>query len=268
MYTLHKHPYHLVQPSPWPLVVSVFSLYVTVTLALTFHEQGSIYLVVSSFSALVYTIIYWFKDVMQEASWFGQHTACVQNLLETGFILFILSEVVFFIAFFWAFFHCSLSPSVEIGGVWPPRGITPPSPWGVPLYNTTILLVSGATVTWAHHECIMGNKTASEEALLATIVLGSFFLITQLVEYVYLPFNIATSVYGSSFFMLTGFHGFHVLVGTVFLGFGLYRMISHQFNKQHHAGFEFAILYWHFVDIVWLGLFIMLYWWGGSGSHV
>jgi cytochrome c oxidase subunit 3 len=179
-------------------------------------------------------------------------------------ILFIVSEVMFFFAFFWAFFHSSLAPTIEIGSVWPPLGIEVLNPWDIPLLNTLILLLSGVTVTWAHHSIVAGERKQAIISLTLTVSLGIIFTIFQALEYIEANFTISDSVYGSTFYMATGFHGFHVLIGTIFLSVCLLRLFYKHFTRQHHFGFEAAAWYWHFVDVVWLFLFITIYWWGGS----
>lgn len=177
-------------------------------------------------------------------------------------LLFIVSEVMFFFAFFWGFFHSSLAPVFNIGGVWPPKAITVIDTYTVPLTNTFILLSSGATVTWAHHAIILGAKRHVVISMIYTIVLASLFTYFQGLEYVTAPFNISDGIYGSCFYMATGFHGFHVFVGTIALIISFVRIILGQQTTTHHFGFESAIWYWHFVDVVWLFLFINIYWWG------
>jgi len=184
--------------------------------------------------------------------------------LRFGIILFIVSEVMFFVAFFWAFFWASLAPVPEIASVWPPKYIDVLSAWEVPFLNTVILLSSGATVTWAHHAVLAGDHRAVVLGLISTIVLAIAFTGLQGFEYVGANFTIADSVFGSTFYMATGFHGFHVFVGTCFLTVCLFRALSYHFTRQHHFGLEAAIFYWHFVDVVWLFLFVAVYWWGGE----
>jgi len=179
-------------------------------------------------------------------------------------ILFIVSEVMFFVAFFWAFFWSAMAPTPEVGSVWPPRGIEVLSAWEVPFLNTRILLTSGAAVTWAHHARVAGRRDEAVQALRVTVGLAAGFTALQGVEYVNATFTISDSVYGSTFYMATGFHGFHVIVGTLFLAVCLGRRVNHHFTKQHHFGFEAAAWYWHFVDVVWLFLFVSVYWWGGA----
>jgi cytochrome c oxidase subunit 3 len=212
---------------------------------------------------IIYSMFVWWRDIIREATFEGHHTQVVQLGLRYGMILFIVSEIMFFFAFFWAFFHSSLAPTVEIGAVWPPKGIEVLNPWEVPFLNTVILLTSGAAVTWAHHAILAGERQQAINSLIVTIVLAVLFTGFQAAEYVEAPFTIADSVYGSTFFIATGFHGFHVFVGTVFLSVCLIRQIQNHFTRKHHFGFEAAAWYWHFVDVVWLFLFVAIYWWGG-----
>jgi cytochrome c oxidase subunit 3 len=179
-------------------------------------------------------------------------------------ILFIVSEIMFFFAFFWAFFHSSITPTYNIGGVWPPTAITTLNTFTVPLTNTFFLLTSGATVTWAHHAILARSKKHTLIALIFTIILAILFTTLQCLEYINAPFNISDGVFGSCFYMATGFHGFHVFIGTIALFISFIRTILNHFTYNHHFGFESAIWYWHFVDVVWLFLFISVYWWGSS----
>ena len=208
------------------------------------------------------TAAYWWRDVIREATFEGHHTSVVQTGLRYGMILFIVSEVMFFSGFFWAFFHSALAPTVEIGSIWPPEGIHPFNPWDVPLLNTIILLASGATVTWAHHAITTGLRYQAIYALVLTLLLAVIFTSLQAFEYLEASFNISDGIYGSTFYMATGFHGFHVIIGTTFLAVCLVRLINYHFTTTHHFGFEAAAWYWHFVDVVWLFLFVSIYWWG------
>jgi cytochrome c oxidase subunit 3 len=209
----------------------------------------------------------WWRDVIREATFEEQHTFAVQRGLRFGMLLFIVSEIMFFFAFFWAFFHSSLAPVFNIGGSWPPKEIDPIITLGVPLTNTFFLLSSGATVTWAHHAIIVRAKRQAIIALIFTLILAVLFTSLQVLEYVESSFSISDSIFGSCFFMATGFHGFHVFIGTLSLFVSLVRIVVNHFTSTHHFGFESAAWYWHFVDVVWLFLFISVYWWGGIQSH-
>lgn len=258
------HAYHLVDPSPWPLLASIGAFVVAVGAALYMHfyQNGGLILLIG-FITLIIVATGWWMDVVYESTYEGMHTTLVQRGLRLGMLLFILSEVMFFFAFFWAFFHSSLAPTVEIGSIWPPRGISVFRASDVPLLNTLILLASGATITAAHHYLISGHVRRVEEGFIFTIILAICFTALQAMEYIEAPFTISDSVYGSSFFMATGFHGFHVLIGTIFISICFLRTLFSHFTKQHHIGFEAASWYWHFVDVVWLFLFVTVYWWGG-----
>lgn len=210
---------------------------------------------------LFFTTFLWWKDFSRE-SIVGYHTHKLESSLRVGMLLFILSEIFFFISFFWAFYDASLSPTSELGLVWPPKGITPLSVYSVPLLNTLILLTSGVTVTWCHHAIINNYFTKSVVSLFLTVSLGVYFLTIQYVEYAEAAFSLADGVYGSTFFLATGFHGIHVLVGTSFLIYVFFNLVSGKLLFNHHFSFEAAAWYWHFVDVVWLILFISIYWWG------
>lgn len=258
-----RHGFHLVNPSPWPMLsgITAFSLVYGFVLYMHGYARGA-FLLKFGFYLLLGMMYVWWRDIAREATYEGQHTSQVQSGLKLCVILFILSEVMFFSAFFWAFFHSSFNPSIALGGVWPPAFLTVLDPWKIPLLNTIILLTSGATVTLTHHAIVSGSKDISLKALLATILLAVFFTSLQAYEYVNAPFSIYNTVYGSTFFMLTGFHGFHVLIGTIFLTVCLFRLYFNHFSQEHHFGFEAAAWYWHFVDVVWLFLFLTIYWWG------
>ena len=261
----YRHTYHIVDFSPWPLMASLGAFLSTFGGALYMHGYKGGFSTMLLGIFLITSVMYgWWRDVVRESTFEGKHTAYVQQGLRIGVILFIVSEVMFFLAFFWAFFHASLSPSHALGGVWPPMNLTTISPMGMPLLNTIILLSSGATVTWAHHALVFASKKEGAYALFFTIFLALVFTRLQGFEYTHSPFSISDGVYGSSFFMATGFHGFHVLVGTCFLIVCLIRLLFNHFSSNHHFGFEAAAWYWHFVDVVWLFLFISVYWWGSG----
>lgn len=255
-----RQPFHLVEYRPWPLTGSIGALSLTVGIAAWFHSHGIICFVIS-LAIIITTIIQWWRDIIREATFQGHHTSYVIKGLRWGIILFITSEVLFFFAFFWAFFHRCLSPTPEIGCAWPPTGITPLNPYAVPLLNTATLLASGVTVTWAHHSLLEQNRKNTIQALIFTVILGAYFTYLQGNEYLEASFSIADRVYGSTFFVSTGFHGIHVLIGSSFLLVCLWRTTIHQFSINHHFGFEAAAWYWHFVDVVWICLYLCVYWW-------
>lgn len=256
-----RQPYHLVQISHWPLTGSLGALALIYSLSNWFHVNHKFYLPFSLVVILA-TIIFWWRDVIREATFLGIHTLKVRRGLEWGIILFISSEVIFFSAFFWAFFHRRLAPSFELGCSWPPTGIWPLNPFSVPLLNTAVLLASGVSVTWAHHALLSRIKIDLVIGLKTTVALGIYFTYLQATEYIETSFNFADRVYGSSFFIATGFHGLHVLIGSSFLIVCAVRREYDQFTNDHHFGFEAAAWYWHFVDVVWIFLFLSMYWWG------
>lgn len=258
-----RHPYHIVTPSPWPILTAVVAFGVAINAVAYMHRfiYGGT-LLIFNIITLILVVSFWWRDVIREATYEGKHTLAVQRGLRIGFVLFIASEIMFFISFFWAFFHSSLSPSVEIGCIWPPSGITPPDMLGVPLLNTYLLLYSGVTITYTHHVLTSGLYIATAEGFFATIILAVTFTCLQAMEYVEAPFTIADGIYGSTFFMLTGFHGLHVIIGTIFISVCCVRCLLGHFTQEHHVGFEAAAWYWHFVDVVWAFLYIFVYVWG------
>nr|YP_010516249.1 cytochrome c oxidase subunit III [Atteva aurea]UXL88409.1 cytochrome c oxidase subunit III [Atteva aurea] len=261
MKSTHNHPYHLVDYSPWPLTGAIGTLILTTGLVKWFHKFN-FNLLMLGYIVILLTMYQWWRDICREGTHQGKHTLLVSKGLRWGMILFIISEVFFFISFFCAFFHSSLSPNIEIGAMWPPMSITPFNPFQIPLLNTIILITSGITVTWAHHSLMENNFSQMSQSLLLTIILGIYFTILQAYEYIEAPFSISDSIYGSTFFMATGFHGLHVIIGTLFLLICLIRHKYNHFSMNHHFGFEAAAWYWHFVDVVWLFLYISIYWWG------
>jgi cytochrome c oxidase subunit 3 len=257
-----NHPFHLVDFSPWPLTGAIRTITLVSGLVKWFH-QYNINLFILGLIITLLTIYQWWRDISREGTFQGLHTISVINGLKWGIILFIISEIFFFVSFFWRFFHRSLSPNIELGINWPPIGIITFNPFQIPLLNTVILLTSGISVTWAHHSLIENNHSQAKISLIITITLGVYFSILQSYEYIEASFSIADSVYGSTFFIATGFHGIHVLIGTTFLLICLVRHIKFHFSSDHHFGFEAAAWYWHFVDVVWLFLYVSIYWWGG-----
>ncbi len=298
------HDYHLVDPSPWPLAASIGALIAAVGAIVWMKSMGGgegVFGVTGPwvFAAGMATIIavayLWWRDVIIEAHK-GDHTPVVQLHLRYGMILFIASEVMFFVAWFWAYFDASLLPgdvhalqnskevvgmvqrNAILGGQWPPvpvettEAMTPGNfkatfdPWGLPLVNTLILLLSGATVTWAHHALLKNQRGQLILGLICTVALGALFTVLQIVEYGHAAFSYAGHIYGSTFFMATGFHGAHVFIGTVFLLVCLLRAMKGHFTPKQHFGFEAAAWYWHFVDVVWLFLFACIYVWGAGAN--
>jgi len=257
------HPFHLVSPSLWPLYTSICLLNLTTSAALSMHNfDKSYYLVYIALFLVISSMSFWFRDIISEGTYLGDHTLAVQKGLNLGVILFIVSEALFFLAIFWAFFHSALTPTVELGAQWPPIGIEPINPFELPLLNTVILLSSGATVTYAHHSLIHGERKGALYGSIATILLAIIFTAFQGIEYSVSPFTISDGAFGTCFFFSTGFHGLHVIIGTIFLSVALWRIFAYHLTDNHHLGFEGGILYWHFVDVVWLFLYVSVYYWG------
>ena len=267
------HPYHLVEPSPWPLAGAISGLVIAVGAIMFMHKInfGTWVFGLGGFLVIA-TMFGWWRDIIREAQHEGAHNPIVVIGLRYGMALFIASEVMFFVAWFWAFFDASIFANEAIqysrvtftGGEWPPQGVEVFDPFHLPLLNTVILLTSGTTCTWAHHALIEGNRKSMIWGLIATIALGILFSFVQAYEYSHAKFAFGDGIYSSTFFMATGFHGFHVLVGTIFLIVVLFRALAGHFKPDHHFGFEAAAWYWHFVDVVWLFLFFSIYWWGGN----
>jgi len=258
-------PFHLVDPSPWPILLSFSLLNMAIGAVLSMHGfQNGGALLTLGFILTASGMTLWFRDVITEGTYLGHHTKQVKNGLMIGVLLFIVSEVFAFLSIFWAFFHSSLSPAIEIGGSWPPLGITPLDPFAIPLLNTFLLLSSGAFITYGHHALIAGNRKGAIDGVFYCIILAIIFTALQYYEYSEAAFTMSDSVYGSAFFASTGLHGLHVIVGTIFILVGFIRIINYQLTNSHHQGFEASILYWHFVDVVWLFLFVAVYFWGGA----
>ena len=289
------HDYHLVNPSPWPLIASIATTIMMIgavvwmkgiapadgdPLAAALLSEGKAALFFAGLAGVLLSAFGWWADVIKESR-AGDHTPVVQIGLRYGMIMFIASEVMFFAAFFWMFFEMAVfnearaqipelanwAETAAAWSTWPPRGVETLDPWQLPLLNTVILLLSGTTVTWAHHALQVGDRSAARTGLIITVLLGILFTAVQVYEYQHilhehLFFNeeaVNSGLYGSIFFMATGFHGFHVLLGTIFLAVCLLRLMAGQFTPQKHFGFEAAAWYWHFVDVVWLFLFAFVY---------
>ena len=257
----HKHPYHLVDPSPWPILGAIGGGILALGTVLYMHDITAWLIPIGTILVLV-TMYVWWRDVVREADVEGHHTPIVQLGLRYGMLMFIGSEVMFFAAFFWAYFDAALFPKEAVEFTWPPPSVEVFDPFGVPFLNTLILLLSGCTVTWAHHALREGDQRNLVRGLLLTVLLGLMFPGFQVYEYAYASFGFRDGIYSSTFYMATGFHGFHVIIGTCFLAVCLFRAMAGHFKPDHHFGFEAAAWYWHFVDVVWLFLFCCIYWWG------
>ena len=254
-----KHDYHLVDPSPWTIYVSFSCLILAIGSVYYLHSEVSwgMYL---GLALLLYGTYMWFRDVVIEAEHQGHHTPVVQIHHRYGMTLFIASEVMFFVAWFWAYFDASLFPSLAIGATWPPKDIVTFDPWDIPLINTLVLLLSGTTVTWSHHSLIEGDRKGFVQGLTLTVILGFFFTLLQAYEYHHAAFKLTDGIYAANFYLATGFHGLHVIIGTIFLTVCYFRAKNgHFIGGNGHLGFEFAAWYWHFVDVVWLFLFVFVY---------
>ncbi len=260
-----NHDYHLVDPSPWPALISL-AVFILCLGAIYSMHGGTPYSLIPGFLFVLYCAGMWWRDVVREAQQ-GDHTRIVQLHHRYGMLLFIASEVMFFVAWFWAYFDAAWFPAAAeqfarveaTGGVWPPASITPFDPWHLPLLNTLVLLTSGTTLTWAHHALIHGDRQGMIRGLWVTIILGLLFSCLQALEYSHAAFGFSGNIYSAAFYMATGFHGFHVIVGTLFLAVCLGRAYKGHFTPQQHLGFEAAAWYWHFVDVVWLFLFAAIY---------
>ena len=281
------HDYHLVDPSPWPVLGAIGALVMAIggigwmrylnggEFPLFGINLANPWLFFIGLAIVLYVMFAWWSDTIKEAHE-GHHTRVVSLHLRYGMIMFIASEVMFFVAWFWAFFDASLfaNEAAQVaraeytGGHWPPEGIEVLDPWHLPLYNTIILLLSGTTVTWAHHALLHNDRKGLIWGLTLTVALGVLFSFVQAYEYAEAPFQFSQSIYGATFFMATGFHGFHVLIGTIFLLVCLFRAMAGHFTAQQHFGFEAAAWYWHFVDVVWLFLFACVYVWASAGATI
>lgn len=271
------HPYHLVRPSPWPLLGAFAGGLLAVGAIFYMHdaEIAGVRIGLSGvflgLMAVVAVMFFWWRDVIHESVHERAHSPIAQIGMRYGMALFIASEVMFFVAFFWAFFDASLYPAdgqqvlreTYTQGVWPPPQFEVIPAFDLPFLMTMILLLSGCTVTWAHHAILHGNNDDTIKALAVSVGLGVVFLMLQVYEYGHATFGFTEGIYPSTFYMATGFHGFHVFVGTVFLAVCLFRAMKNHFTSERHFGFEAAAWYWHFVDVVWLFLFVSVYWWGG-----
>ena len=261
-----NHDYHILPPSVWPLLTGVSVFVMLFGAVLWMDSSDSPYIFLMGFAGVLYCMYAWWADVIVEAHQ-GDHTPVVSIGLRYGFIMFIMSEIMFFAAWFWSFFKHAMYPmgpqSPAIDGQFPPAGIETFDPWHLPLINTLILLCSGAAATWAHHALVHeDNREDVKSGLILAVILGIIFTVFQAYEYSHAAFGLAGNIYGANFFMATGFHGFHVIIGTIFLFICYLRVRRGHFTAKQHIGFEAAAWYWHFVDVVWLFLFAAVYVWG------
>ncbi len=261
-------PYHLVKPSPWPMLGSLAAGLLAVGAVMLMHkaklgglEIGAKGLFIGLFAVLAVMFVWW-RDIVRESVIEKAHSPLVKIGLRYGMALFIASEVMFFSAFFWAYFDSALYPREAIGFAWPPKNINTFDPFDMPFMMTLVLLLSGTTVTWAHHAILDGKQKDAVKALGITVALGVCFSGLQFLEYSHADFTIKSGIFGSTFYMATGFHGLHVIIGTIFLAVCWYRAAKGHFTPQSHFGLEAAAWYWHFVDVVWLFLFVSVYWYG------
>lgn len=259
----NKHSFHIVDQSPWPLInsLNLINFLSAIVIIIKTNYFLNKYLILLLLVTIITSIILWWRDIIRERTFQGNHTFPVFNILKNRIILFILREIIFFTRFFWAFSHFSLNPEFEIGNSWPPCIIKIINPYHLPLLNTIILLSSGAIVTWAHYSILTYNYKCILIRLSITILIGIVFTLAQIIEYNWTEYAINDRNFGSIFFITTGFHGIHVIIGSSFLTVNLYRILKNQLNNIHHFSFEAAIWYWHFVDVVWIYLYIIIYWW-------
>jgi len=250
----------MVTQSPWPLAMSMAALLLTLGLTMYMHAyKYGLFILCCGVFYVIGVFCFWWRDVIREATFEGSHTRKVQESTRLAFILFIVSEVMFFFGFFWAYFYNQLSPSIHIGGRWPPEGIAIFDPMGTPLVNTIILLLSGVSITYTHASLYEGNVGRTFFGFIETLKYALVFTLLQCGEYITAAFSIADGIYGSVFYMITGLHGAHVIIGTLFIAVCFFRFLKGHFTKQHHVGFELSVWYWHFVDIVWLFVFCFIY---------
>ena len=255
-----KHPFHLVDPSPWPLAIS-FILTCTVfgfAAYLNRYIYGGWYLFISFLILNCYAGL-WLRDINREATFEGRHTSFVRKNIKLGFILFLISETMIFFALFWAYFHSMLNPAIWIGIKWPPEGISALDPTTWPLSNTLLLLSSGFAITWSHQALMDGDILESRRGLIVTLLFAISFIFIQLYEYHNASFSINDSIYGSIFYMITGLHGLHVIGGTFFIYINGIRLTQYHFTPKRHASFSFATWYWHFVDVIWIFVYLIIY---------
>lgn len=258
-----QYPYHIVTPSPWPLIVSLSLLSLAISLGLTIHGYiGNINIVYLALLVLLISSLLWFRDIISEATYLGNHLIAVRKGINIGFLLFVLSEVLIFISLFWAYFHSAISPDISLGAIWPPISIEAIQPTELPLLNTIILLSSGATVTYSHYSLISGNRNKALNGLAITFWLIVIFVSCQYIEYTNAIFTITDGIYGSVFYAGTGLHFLHIIILAVILAINYWRLRNYHLTSGHHVGYETTVVYCRVLDVIWLFLYIIFYWWG------
>nr|YP_009994018.1 cytochrome c oxidase subunit III [Aphis aurantii]QNO35793.1 cytochrome c oxidase subunit III [Aphis aurantii] len=255
-----NQPYFILNLSPWPILMAfnTFNLMISNIMILNFKFNMTSLI---NFFLIISISMLWWRDVIRESTFQGNHNFNIMNLIKFSMILFIISELFLFISFFWNFLHNSLAPSIELGLNWPPKNIMFFNPLLIPLLNTIILLTSSFTITLTHFYLLNNLKKKTIMFMNLTIILSTYFLLLQMLEYNQATFTFSDSIFGSSFYMATGFHGLHVIIGTIFLLINLMRMLKLHFSFIHHISFELSAWYWHFIDIIWLFLYMTFYWW-------
>nr|YP_009434610.1 cytochrome c oxidase subunit III [Melaphis rhois]ATE90570.1 cytochrome c oxidase subunit III [Melaphis rhois] len=255
-----NQPYFILNISPWPILMALnsFNLMISNIMIFNFKFNNTSML---NLTLMIIISMLWWRDIIRESTFQGNHNFYIMNLIKLSMILFIISEMFLFISFFWNFLHNSLSPSIELGLNWPPKNINFFNPLLIPLLNTVILLTSSFTITLTHFYLLNNSKSQSIKFMNLTIILSLYFLMLQGLEYKQANFTFSDSIFGSSFYIATGFHGLHVMIGTIFLIINLLRMIKMHISYIHHISFELAAWYWHFIDIIWLFLYMTFYWW-------
>nr|ARX96658.1 cytochrome c oxidase subunit 3 [Eucera floralia] len=257
---MKNHPFHMVTLSPWPILLSLCLMNLLMSTLIWMYLYTYI-MMIFNFFTFIYCLIHWFRDVIRESTFQGCHTYMVIKFLKFSMILFIISELFFFISFFWTYFHSSIVPNIEINMMWPPKNINFFNPYDIPLLNSIILITSGITVTWNHY-CMLNFKyKLFNYTLIITIMLGMYFSLIQYIEYYEASFTFNDGIYGSIFFLMTGFHGLHVIIGILMLLSCYIRFKMNQFSTIHHFNYILSLWYWHFVDVIWLFLYIFIYWW-------
>nr|YP_009922188.1 Cox3 [Metschnikowia borealis]QMS50743.1 Cox3 [Metschnikowia borealis]QMS50759.1 Cox3 [Metschnikowia borealis] len=260
---MQLHPFHLVSPSPWPLYTSFALMNLALSMGLTAHNymSNNLYMMLNMMSVM-YVLTLWFKDVMAESTYLGDHTKAVKTGLTQGFYLFVVSEILMFASLFWAYLHSSLNPTIELGMAWPPAGIQAISPSELPLLNTIITLASGVTITMGHHALINSNRKDTLYGFMFTTLLIVMFVMLQYFEYIFSTFTITDGVYGSTFYSLTGTHFLHMNMTWIMLAICTWRIYNYDFTNNSHVFAEMTVLYLHVLDVLWLFMYIICYWWG------